>query len=217
MSTDLIVLWCTSNADMTSCCQFPRKLQANTIAEAGLTHICAAMVKVFATEYGESVQQFELNTSCLLICSRVGDAGRLRLPEALPYAQKALQAQQAALRRFGLQQIGVAMQASSLSVVFSRMCAVGLGHAQDVAMALTHEALGFVMQAGSFSAALAPKELLKQVVAAIADPDTGMAAEVELVLKTHAMTDKGGSEPPLRLAAKAKAWFMCHEEQLWLG
>ena len=106
-----MTLWCTSNAD--KLLPIPRKLQANNIAEAGLTHICAAIVKVFATEYGESLQQLPLRFSGLLICSHVGDAGRQRLPEALPYAQKALQAQQAALRRFGLQQIGVAMQASS--------------------------------------------------------------------------------------------------------
>ena len=64
-------------------------------------------------------------------------------------------------------------------------------------MALTHEAPGFVVQAGSLSAALPPEELLKQVVAAIADSDTGVAAEAELVLKTHALTDNGGSEPSL--------------------
>ena len=71
-------------------------------------------------------------------------------------------------------------------------------------MALTHEALGFVVQVGSLSAALAPNELLRQVVGAIADPDTGVATEAELVLKTHALTDKGGSEPSLRLAARTR-------------
>lgn len=86
------------------------------------------------------------------------------------------------------------------------MCAVGLGHEQSQATIFTHEAPGSVVQAGSSSAALAPKELLKQVVAALADPDIGVAAEAELVLKTHALTDKGGSEPSLRLAARAKGW-----------
>ena len=64
-------------------------------------------------------------------------------------------------------------------------------------MALNHEAPGSVVQAGSLSAALPPKEVLKQVVAAVADSDTGVAAEAELVLKAHALTDKGGSEPSL--------------------